>query len=92
MGYRPGTWAKASAVVGGCGYIANICWAAYDGVDTSLAAFVHVFLVFLLVLLPMLFGMVFYFGFHRSQRAGDWAFAVCMILQGIALAIAPAIH
>jgi hypothetical protein len=91
MGYRPGTWAKAFAVVGGAGYIANIMWAAHDGVDTGLAAFVHVFFIVLLGVLPMLFGSIFYFAFRRAKRVGDWAFAVCMIAQGIFLAVAPGV-
>jgi hypothetical protein len=78
-------------LVCGCGYIANIFWAAHYGADTSLAAFLHVFAVFLLVVLPGLFGIVFYYAFRRSQRAGDWAFAICMIAQGIVLGLAPAI-
>jgi hypothetical protein len=91
MGYRPGTWAKASAVVGGLGYIANIWWAAHYGADTALAAFLHVFFVLLLAVLPMICGTIFFYGARRSQRAGDWAFAVCMIAQGLFLAIAPAV-
>jgi len=89
MGYRPGKWAKASAIVGGLGYIANIWWAAQDGVDTALAAFIHVFLILLLAIIPMIVGTIFYYCFRRSQRAGDWAFAACMMAQGIVLAIAP---
>jgi hypothetical protein len=91
MGFRPGTWAKASAVIGGCGYVANIWWAAHFGAETDLAAFVHVFLVLLLAVLPMVFGTIFYFIFRGSRRAGDWAFAVCMIAQGVVLAVAPAV-
>jgi hypothetical protein len=91
MGYRPGIWAKASAIVGGGGYIVNIWWAAHYGVDTSLAAFVHVFVVLLLAIVPMIFGTGFFWVFRRSQRAGDWAFAVCMIGQGIFLAVGPGV-
>ena len=91
MGYRPGTWAKASTVVGGLGYFANIWWAAHDGADTAVAAFVHVILVFVLVVLPLIVGSVIFQWARRSQRAGDWAFAVCMIAQGVFLAVAPAL-
>ena len=91
MGYRPGRWAIASTIIGGAGYIANIWWAAHDGVDTSLLAFLHLFTVLFLALIPMILGTILYFSFRRSQRAGDWAFAVSMVAQGIALAVAPAI-
>jgi len=73
------------------GYIANICWAAHYGADTALAAFIHVFLILLLAVLPMICGTIFFYGARRSQRAGDWAFAICMIAQGLFLAIAPAV-
>ena len=53
--------------MGGLGYIANIWWAAHHGADTSLAAFLHLFFVPLLAVLPMIFGTAFYSGFRRSQ-------------------------
>ena len=71
MGYRPGTWAKASAVIGGLGYLVNIWWAAHYGADTALAAFIHVFVILLLAVLPMILGTFFFNAGRKSQRAGD---------------------
>jgi hypothetical protein len=82
LGYRPCGWAKASALFTALGWFIQLWLAARHGADTSLAACADVFLVFIFAIIPLALGMLLSL---RSQRAGDTAFSVAMIAQGIAL-------
>jgi len=83
--YRPGHWAKASTLIAGTGWFIQLWLLARHGEDTSLAAFADIFVVFLLAIIPMALGMLLSV---RSPRAGDIAFSLAMIAEGIALVAA----
>jgi hypothetical protein len=65
------------------GWFINIWSAAGHGADTSLGAFLNIGAAFILAIFPMIFGAAFS---NRSQRAGDIAFSVVMILEGVGMA------
>jgi hypothetical protein len=80
--YRPGRWALLSSLTAGGGWLVELCF-SHDGADFSQGAFLNVFAGVGLAIVPLALGSMFS---NRSQRAGDIAFSIAMIAQGIFLA------
>lgn len=91
MHYKPGKWAMASTAIMAFGWLVNIWVANKDGVDTSLIGIPSFIGILFCGILPMICGAVAFRRGRRSQRTADIAFAICMIAQGIALAIIPTV-
>jgi hypothetical protein len=90
--YKPGSWAMASTIVMAVGWLINILVAFSDGIDTGLVGFFCLVGILLCGILPTICGAIAYrFGRAPSQRRADIAFAVCMVAQGLVLAMIPAI-
>ena len=87
MGYRQGAWAKLSTLIAAFGWFVQLYFAASRGADLAQGAILNVFAALLLAVVPMVVGTICFYAGRRSQRAGDVAFAMIMIAQGLALAV-----
>lgn len=83
--YKPGRLAMASTLVGGGGFLANVVFADSKGADISQFACAQLFAGLMLLPLPLLAGHTAFTFATRPQRAGEWAFAAVMVLQGVIL-------
>jgi hypothetical protein len=74
----------ATVLVAALGWFVEIWLATRRGEDTLMGAIFDVFAALALGIIPMVAGTI---ASIRSQRAGDIAFSVVMIVEGIGLAV-----
>ena len=90
--YRPSGWATASVLVAAAGWFVQLYFAAGRGADLAQGAIVNAVMTPLaLLVVPWVLGTICCILARGSRRAGDIAFSIAMIAQGLVLAAAGAV-
>ena len=84
--YRPGWVAKLSVIAAAALYFVGIYLDAMEGVDVSQGAVLHLLVPFIFIIPASIVAHVAYWIGRRSQRVGDIAFSVAIVLMCIGLA------